>query len=484
MFFLFISLSVQTFAMGGADKTDDEKKTQNDEWILCITNFDISSLPADKVGIASIITRKMAERLSSINYRTRISPEYAYYEEYAWARERTAAARALSAKMDERSQQLYRGDPQWLYRQNITRIDTEIIRLREALEEIENNPPLINKEPVFNLTRGNLDLVFPAAPVSGSEFRFCSDQRADAFLSGSIIDFHGRYFLTLKLYVVYTRSFIWQDSIIFSHDDLENALDEITRRLLITLSGNESAAVAVRAEPQETLLLINRSFAGRGETDILEYPPGQIIITASAPNYESLTFETELFPGELIDINLRLNPIRYGYVDISGDKDGSVYQGALYVGETPLTLRLPLNQMEYIELETPDSHKGTIVFQTPGIIDFLETFPLSTEPPLQKGIVDRERNNFYWAWGGTWIAIIATWLTYYSFMNMDYAYHYDFSPGNINQNFINQYSIMPYLFGGTIAVLGGVSIYSIYRLVKYLYTANKGFTTVKSTRRD
>jgi len=484
MFFLFISLSIQAFAMGGADKTDNEKKTQNDDWILCITNFDISSLPADKVGIAGIITRKMAERLSAINYRTRISPEYAYYEEYAWARERTAAARALSVKMDERSQQIYRGEPEWRYRQNLARIDADIERLREAFEEIENNPPLINREPVFSLTRGNLELVFPAAPASGSEFRFCSDQRADAFLSGSIIDFHGRYFLSMKLYAVYTRSFIWEDSIIFSHDDLENALDEITRRLLVTLSGNQSAAVAIRAEPEETLLLINRSFAGRGETDVLEYPPGQITITASAPNYESITLETELFPGELLGINLRLNPVRYGYVEITGDKEGSVYQGALFVGETPLTLRLPLNQTEYIELETPDSYKGTMVFQTPGIIDFLEFLPIDTEPLPQKGVVNRMRNNFYWAWGGVWVSIIATWITYYTYMGMDFAIRYDYSQGNVNQNFYNQYNLMPYLFGGTIVALSAVSIYGVYQLVKYLYTANKGFTSVRSARRN
>ena len=472
-FLLLFVLCAQIFARGKTEES--EVQTHNDEWILCITDFDVSSLPAEKLAVAGVITREITERLRLINYRTRISPEYAYYEEYAWARARAAAARALSAKIEERSQQIYRGEPQWRFRQNITRIDADIEKLRLALEEIENNAPLINREPVFNLTGGNLQYVFPSAPAAGVENRFCTTQKADAFLSGSIVDFHGRFLLAVKLYTVYTRSFVWEDSIIFSHEDLVGALDEITRRLIIVLSGNRPAAVAITAEPEETLLLINRSFAGRGETPVLEYPPGRITVTASAPDHDSVTFETDLFPGEMTEININLNPIGFGDVEVTGDSSGSVYQGALYVGEAPLTLRLPAYEMEYFELETPDLHRGTIVFQAPDYAGFSMSLSLRTGEPLQRGRVDRARRAYYWAWGATWVTGIAAWIAYHSFLSSNMAIRYNYSAtGNFDQQFMDESMRMYNISMGTLIAVGVVVVYDIFQMIRYVYISDKG----------
>jgi hypothetical protein len=346
LFLIFLILTMPLFAKGNTDET--EIKTQNDEWFLCITNFEAGFLPADKINISDVVSRELTERLKSINYHTRISPEYAYYEEYAWARARTTAAKTLSAKIDERSRQIFMGEPDWKYRQNIARIDNDIKKLREALEEIDDNAPLINKEPVFKLTSGNINLVFPAAPEKGGERKFCADQKADAFLSGSITDYHGRYYLKLKLYALYTLSFVWEDSAIFSYGDIDEAIDEITRKLIIVLSGNRPAAVAVKAEPESALVLINRSFAGRGGSPLTEYPPGKITVTASAPDHESIVLETELVSGKLTEISLKLNPIEYVNTDILSNARNNVYHGSLYIGESPLTLRLPANNFEYI----------------------------------------------------------------------------------------------------------------------------------------
>ena len=477
---IFLFLSALLFARGAQD-AETEIKTQNDEWILCVTDFDTSSLPPNKLIAAGVIARKIVERISAINYRTRISPEYAYYESYAWARARSVAAKALSAKVEERSQQIYRGEPDWRYSQNIAKIDAEIEKLRAALEEVENSAPLINREPIFKLTSGNLNFTFPSAPDSGSENRFCSAQKADAFLAGSVIDFHGRFYLSVKLYTVYTRSFVWEDSIIFSHEDLDNAIDEVTRRLLVVLSGNRPAAVAIKAEPQETLLLINMSFAGRGETGILEHLPGTVTVTASAPNHESLSFETELSPGELTEIKINLKQIEYGDVEISGDLKGNVYHGALYVGEAPLTLRLPVGRMEYIEFEAENKQRGTIVFEMPDASS-LTRMPVRTGPPLKGGRVDRARRQYYWAWGATWVTGIAAWILYQNFVSANAAVNYNFyQTGSYNQQFYNDNMRMYDISNGALIAVSVVAVYDLFQLGRYLYIANKGSTPVSRT---
>ncbi|MCL2440899.1 MAG: hypothetical protein FWD14_04095 [Treponema sp.] len=474
---LFFLVYSQIFAGGRAEESESDRKVHNNEWILCLTEINSSSLPLDKINISDLIQRKMTEKIVMISYRTRISHEYAFYEGYMWAQERSAAAKALEAKMNERSQFLYRGEANWQYRRNIKRIDSEIEKLRTALEDVEGSAPLINKEPEFNLTQENLNFTFPSAPAAGQENRFSSVQGADAFLVSSLSDFHGRYFLSVKLYTVYTRSFVWQDSILFSHEELESALDEIIRRLMVVLSGSRPAAVAITTEPEDTLVLINRSFAGRSGTEVLEYPPGTITITASALNHDSLTFDTVLAPGELANIKINLNPVEYGEISILGNTGSRVYHGALYVGEIPLTLRLPINHLEYIEIETPDNKRGTIAFQTPGSAEYSQSISLRTSVPLQRGRVDRERRGFYWAWGGIWISGIAAWLAYYNLMSIDFAINYHYlNTGTFSQKFYNDHGNMYNILNGTLMAVGVISVYGVYRFVRYLYTANKGAT--------
>jgi len=473
---IFLVLAAPLFAKGQSDET--EIRTQNDEWFLCITNFDAGTLPADKKNISDVVSRELTDRLKSINYHTRISPEYAYYEGYAWERTRASAAKTLSAKIDERSRQIYMGEPDWKYRQNIVRIDAEIKKLKEDLEEIDNNPPPINKEPVFKLTSGNLNLVFPDAPEAGGENRFCITQRADAFLTGNITDFHGRYYLKLRLYTVYTKSFVWEDSAIFSYGDIGGAIDEVTRKLIIVLSGNRPAAVAVKAEPETALVLINRSFAGRGEASLKEYPPGNITVTASAPDHESIVLETELVSGKLTEINLKLNPIEYVNTEISGNGRNNVYHGALYIGEAPLTLRLPANNFEYIEMENLNGGRGSVVFKTPDSADFTQSVSVKISLPLKKGRVDKERRGYYWAWGSQWITGIATWILYYTYVGSNNAATYGYNQGNVTQEFIDSNANLYYFSLGAAVAFGVASLYGIYRMIRYIYYSGKDSASV------
>jgi hypothetical protein len=480
---LFFSLSSVLFALGITEETEEE--IQRDKWLLCIANFDASSLPENKKNVADTVMRKLVESIDTINYRTRVSPEYAYYEAAAWARARTNTAKALEAKQNERSLALFRGEAEWRYRRNIERIDTEIKRLRLLFEEADNDMPFVDNEPLFDLTANSREFKFPNAPKAGNEYKFCIDQKSDAVLTGSIVDFHERYIVSWKLYTIYTRSFIREDSIIFSHNDLENAMEEITRRLVIVLSGNEPAVLTVNAEPEDTLVLINRSFAGRGGISGLEYMPGTIKVTASAPDYESLTFDAELFSGEYTDIDIKLRPVEYGDVEVSGLSFGNIYHGALFVGEAPLTLRLPVNQMDYIELLSPDDSRGTIVFQTPAESEYYNSVLLRTKIPSEKGQLDKARRMFYWSWGGTWLAGIAAWITYQTFVGSNNAITYDYNQtGAYNENFYNRNMRMYNISISAMITLGVAAAFDLFLMGRYIYIANRGSTPILKTGRD
>jgi len=475
-FFLFSLLSL--FASG---KKDDESQYLNNEWILCVTAFDHSLLSPARQLSGTVLNRDLVSKLDSVSYRLRISPEYAYYESYAWQQAVSTAAKALSNKHNERSQMLYRGDPNWRYRQNIKKIDDDIKKLTADLVEKEAQKPLIHREPVFKLTPGNLTGTYPAPPQAGGERRFCQNQKADAFLTGTIREFHGRYYIQLRLFTLYTNSWIYEDDIIFSLEDSAGAVEEIAARLTATLAGNKPAGVTVVADPPESQILINRNYAGRGTVPARDHPPGIVIVSTAAEGYTSKTVEAELVAGQLSEIAVTLSPLQYAdvHIDTSSRNSGasiypSVYHGALYVGEAPLTLRLPLDQLEYINIEWRDE-RTKAVFLTPGLpSDSLNlSLKLKIPPPSGKQRVNKARKWYYWAWGGTWITGIAAWITYGMYTGQSAVLN-----RSQDADFYNSTERLRVISLGTIIAAGVAIGYEVFHIARYMYIATEDVTPI------
>jgi len=455
----------------------------NSEWALCITAFDYSQLPLARHIAGDVITRELVERLNTINYRLRISPEYAYYEGYAWRQSVSTIAKSISTKQNERSLLLYRGEAGWRYQRNLKRIDDELAKLQEDLALKEAERPLISREPEFKLSQANLAGNFPAPPQPGTEYRFVNSQRADAFLAGEIREFHGRYFIRLSLYTLYTNSFVYEDDIIFSIEDAVGAVEEIAARLIAVLAGNKPSAVVVRAEPPESQVLINQNFAGRGSVPEREYPPGKIVIAVAAEGYTPQTVETELIAGELADISVSLSPLQYADVNISiaSGIPASVYQGALYVGEAPLTLRLPIDYLSYVVAETKGDEEAKMVFTMPDVPDEIYELSLKAKapPPSGQRRVNKARSRYYWAWGGTWVTGIAAWITYGMYSSQN-----EVMPLSYSQDFLDSTQRLYYVSTGAIILVGAVAAYHVFELVRYLRTATDNATPIARPERS
>jgi hypothetical protein len=469
---LFCFLPAGIFARG---KTEElEKVPQNAEWVLCVTDFNVSSLPPNRRIIGEVMTRKLVDTVNMVDHRIRVSREYAYYEGYAWSQARLTAAKALAAKRDERDLLLYRGDPEWKYRRDLKTINDNIKTLEETLAETEAELPLIAREPDFKFTEGNNTGAFPAAPAAGGEYRFCQNQKADAFLAGEVTEFHGRIYITLRLYAVYTRSFIYEDNIIFSTDDADDAVDEIAGRLIAVLAGSGPAVIAVRAEPPDTMVLINKTFAGRGEVAAREHPPGKVTVSLSAENYSPETVETELSAGELTEIEAALRPLALADVTITapGKTGVSVYRGAMYVGEAPLTLRLPVNQFDYVHLETMGGESAEAVFLTPEIFNANDTLSLKTKipPPTGQKRVEKARRRYYWSWGGTWIAGAAAWMI----SGLSTAYTNAYNPYRSTPEMYDQTMTLYYANIGALALVGTAVAHEIFQMARYIYASGQG----------
>lgn len=476
LFFLFSFLfSLSPLSASGSQDSGDQAKLNN-EWVLGITSFDYSLIPPAHRIAGDVLTRNLFDKLRAVSYRLRVSHEYAYYESYAWQQSVNAAAKALSQKQDERSVMLYRGDPDWKYRNNLKKVDADIEKLQAEYLKKEAEKPLINNEPRFVLQE-NTTGTYPASPKPGSERRFCRDQKLDAFLSGEMREFHNRYYIRLRLFTLHANSYVYEEDIIFSLEDADGAVDEIAARLTAVLSGNKPAMVAVKANPPESQILINQSYAGRGSVEARERPPGTIIVAVAADGYNPQAAETELIAGTMTNVEVTLGPLHYADVHISvpDRTDASVYLGARYMGAAPYTLRLPIEQLNYIVVETKNE-MAKAVFSSPDLPDKQFDISLTTKVPLPSGErrVNKARHLYYWAWGGTWITGIAAWIA-----NGVYTAQNDaLARGVYDPAFYDNTQAMYYISAGAVILVGAAVGYEIFRMWRYVRTATENVTPI------
>jgi hypothetical protein len=466
-----------------APKQEEAVEPQNGEWVFYVTAFDVSALPASHRIIGEVLQSSLVRHLNSVKHRIRLSPEYAFYEGSAWSKVRSEAGRRIAQKREERDNLLFRGYPEWQYQRSLKAINTELEKLEEEYRKADAEIPLIVERPGFVLSGENEGGLFPVPPPQGTEYRYCVTNNADAFLTGRISEFHGRLYIDIGVYARYARSYIYEDSILFSSDDLPAAVDEIGSRLAAALEGTPPASMIVRVQPPEAAITINGILAGRGDTGVLEYSPGETEITVSAENYETQTLKVDIALGELTEISFNLNPLSSSALDIDiyGSVSGglfrpriplelsgnSIYRGALYQGEAPMAVDINRHGFEYITVEAPgDQAGGVVVFggEVPSSAKLIiNTYAVPHGEPL-----NRARRSFYNAYGALWIALpIAFVVTGVANSIID-AYNMGSNPV-IEEQAVNAY----YIAGAVWIVTGGIIADSLFGMVRYTYTSSK-----------
>ncbi|MDR1899982.1 MAG: PEGA domain-containing protein [Treponema sp.] len=470
------------FGRGGEE---EEKTYHHGEWILCVTGFDVSAMPPARRIAGEVMVRGLVESLNAVDRRIRVSREYAWYEEYVWTQSRQTAAKALEAKRGERDALLYKGDPSWRYRRAIKTVDGEIRELEKKLRETERNAPLIASEPVLQTTDGNRGGTFPPPPAAGEEYAFCRKEKADAFLAGSVSEFHNRLYVKLRLYTVYTGSYVYEDDILFSQEDMNDASAEMSGRLAAAVSGTGAALVAVNADPENAMVLINGAYAGRGRVPPREHIPGTVTVSISAEEHETMTAEVELKAGETTEIAASLRPLGFSAVRVfvPGQVQAQVYQGALYAGDAPFTLRLPVNQYGYVTVEIPDGRFAQAVFLNEE--KSWETSYLSLKPGPRRNRderrVDKARRAYYWVWGGVWVLGASAWI-------INGISNAEIAGFNASQNqttgMLDRAQLMYYLNIGGIAVVSAAVIAELAMMSRYVYTAGSDAPPVVRLRKN
>jgi hypothetical protein len=460
-----LCLGSAVFAGG---QEEEPPAPRNTEWVLCVTSFDVSGLSPARQSLREIFTQSLAASLNHVNTHSRSPEEYAYYEDYAWSKDRQTAAKNLVSKREERDRLVFKGDSKSVYRKALATANEAIKKQEEALVKVNNDRPLIEGKPVFKFTEGNINGNFPAPPVSGTEYVFCTKEKADAFLAGTISELHDRIYLELKLYTLHSRSYEYEDFAVFSLEDNQSAITELGKRLVAAVSGNGSAALVLKGEPKGAAVLLDGSFTARLDTDIIEYAPGEVEVDVHAEDYASFSMPLELNAGEIAELYINLSPeaLVNLTIDVPGKEGTRLYRGALYIGETPLSLSLA-PEGDYIYMESPGGETaGTVIEMERPLEETEKKLDLKTvlPPPEGEDRINRARRKMYGAYGRAWIALPLAFLVGGIAESLIQTYNYQYAPALYDRALAGYYVRI----GGWVLVglAAGEYIFRIYRYLK------------------
>jgi hypothetical protein len=361
-----------------------------------------------------------------------------------------------------------------MYQRTLRTYDADIEKLEAGLRSAETAVPVIAERPKLVISNVQSSL-WPRSPLEGDEYRFCVRQNADAFLAGDVTEFHGRIYLRLRLYTLYTNSYSWEDGVLFSPEDMDNAVSELGSRVNMVISGLAPAALIVHTTPDDAMIIIDDFWAGTGEVPLRDHAPGIVRVEAHADNHVSAQFDVEINVGEIAEMFINLTPLGVStlIVDVPGSPDSLVYLGGLYMGNTPLSLELGRDRLSFISVETPSGETGSAVYEgnnARGNVEFISasnTIAFNTElsvSPEEKRVA-AARNSFYSAYGRFWIALPVSVLAIG--LSNNYINAYVNSPYPTNEMY-DRANAANYVSIGGYVLIGLAIIDTVYHIVRYL----------------
>jgi hypothetical protein len=452
----------------------------NIEWVFALTSIDVSGVPVSMQSAGNVVERNLYQRLHSISLHKCADEEYRYYESRAWAKARTDAAKKLMDKRAQRDAVVFQGNPEWKSKKSIKTIDADILKLEEEFRNADTQAPLIAEEVPFKLAESNRSGTFPVPPKSGGERQFCVAQKADAFMSGALTEYHGRILLKLKIWSLAFNAFIYENNILLSAEDISVAINELAAELIDAVSGYRSARVAVLADAADALVFIGDDLVEKAGEETLQ-APGKILVTVSAENRRTVSVPLELNEDESAEVSVtlplvNLAPMSITAFDKNGELTAPLYKGALYLGETPFTLDLPSNMFDYFRIEMEGNKGSLAVFESTSDMT-AGTKRLKTRllPDPEKKPVEKARDRMYLSYGLFWMSLPLVMVVGFPWQGGGGMYGSAFTEVQTNpteENAARANTLLAVSIGAAAAV--GLTIADvIYRAVKYFTIANE-----------
>jgi hypothetical protein len=344
------------------------------EWTVAVAAFGAEGLPADQRIIADLICRRLRMDIQAVPSRLRSAAEIAADSGRETLAAQAVAAKDYAAKRSALDALFFKGLPDWQYRRDAAAARTALDKSSAAYQAALGRRSEVRGEVAVKLYADNAKDIYPAAPADADKARFCRERNVDAVVTGTAELFYDRILVAVTVYEAAEGRNSYYDETIFSPENRDAALTELSGRLVKRIAGRPTGRLAIAVLPPEADIVLNGALAGHGTVGPIEMPVGDFELAGEADGYKTSAVAGRIAADAELRLSVELEPaplsrLAVGVFDADGqaiDPETVVLRlGGEYAGTALTPLDLPAGGSFYLTAESADGRKAALAAPVP-----------------------------------------------------------------------------------------------------------------------
>ena len=367
-------------------------------WVIGVATLLPKGLSQENRYLTHSIPLLIIERLEIVPTHFFSAGELLGQQRARVVREKRARAKELSTLRRERDELFFSHLAGSVRENKLSSYERRILELVDHLNYLEELDPreivFPESKPVHFNIGGESGSLLPAPAFS--PLRMAKREELDLLIWGRIEEVQDYLYIELgALDTALGREvFSFKDAAV--REDLHQSIDAIVADLVPVVWGRDWSALRIEVEPQDSRVYLDGEYIAEGDVFLEYLLPGRREVRVVHAGYMESMAEVELVPYETTEYRVRLIEKVPEMVRIDS-KPGkvNVYQGAMWLGKTPLEIIRPESTTRLLlRSEESDDFSFYLDKNSPNKLSF--SIPENLDPQsLQK----KRRNDFYASFG-------------------------------------------------------------------------------------
>lgn len=456
------------------------------QWVIAAEKFGNSGLPSVYANFCDVVPQLMLSRIAGIRERLVLPKELQLRELQQLSASRLQLVKNRGDLVLSRDKILLSSDSSMVKKRKRNEADLKIAGKEKEISALDKKiKALLDLDKAASASaknKGKTETRTSSIVLwkSGKELykrsdtmtlsRSLSADKISGLISGKIEDIAGYMYVTVRLDTGVGGMPSFEISEAASYDDVDSVVATITARLLPIISNRKPVKLILTVEPEDARVFIDSHLVEDFSSPITVFS-GEHTVSVSAPGYTTATRSTMLEQSETYKVDIKLEKQKTVTVAFDTKKMGtSIYFNTMYFGETPLSIKLPLEpgigeavsgniQTWFVFL--PNKVANT---ENPRMIVKANTLDTATK-------IENTRKTFYWSLAALYISLPVSMLSYGIAMDKANAYN----EGKIGHTESTANEVDSWSRISTISqyVSIGLGVNVAIQLFRYLWAANQ-----------
>jgi hypothetical protein len=455
------------------------------DWSVAFARFQGVDLSPEQEYLTHSLPLLLRERVSAVHTHFFGEEERAGYRRWILDQEKRRLGQTLQQLREERDELLFRDLTPSARNQQLADVDE---RIREAVERLNAvsaaDPELVpfpDRKPIRFVQAGAGSEAGPAAGanlavanLAGGEatdplvetsvlspLRVARHEQVNLLVWGTLEEIQGYLYLEVRAVDAHLgrETFYFRDAA--EPEELAARLETASAELSRTLWGRDWASLAVETIPPDARVFVDGAYVGRAPVEVDYLVPGSVEIRAEAPGFRVELLRVDLPPFVQTQAAIVLERQAESPLLLSSQPPGaSVYEGATWLGTTPLSVPRPESPSRF--LLRLQGYPEQVLYLGPQSEDSVSvTFEAGRPEPGE--LQAKRRNSFYTAFG-VFAASVPLPFFLWAAANDSYAAFQEAASGAEAERLAGQVRAF---YGGYAATLG-VSVALFVNMMVYL----------------